>query len=98
MGKNIKFMGPAGAGQNTKMVNQILIASTMVGVCEGMLYAYKAGLDPLLVIEAVGAGAAGSWSINNLGPRIVKGNFEPGCVIAMRDILVDCRNCKNAKH
>src|SRR5439155_11821526 len=70
--------GPAGAGQHTKMCNQILIASTMIGVCESLLYAYKAGLDPINVIEAIGKGAAGSWSINNLGPRIVRKDFNPG--------------------
>ena len=78
MGHRIVHAGPAGAGQHTKMCNQILIASTMIGVCESLLYAYKAGLDPMKVIEAVGQGAAGSWSINNLGPRIVKGDFKPG--------------------
>jgi 3-hydroxyisobutyrate dehydrogenase len=78
MGKNIKLLGGPGCGQHTKMVNQILIATNMIGVCEGLLYAYQAGLNPEEVIEAVGAGAAGSWSVNNLGPRIVKGNFEPG--------------------
>lgn len=78
MGQQIVYQGPAGAGQHTKMCNQILIASTMIGVCESLLYAYKAGLDPLTVIEAIGKGAAGSWSINNLGPRIVRGDFNPG--------------------
>jgi len=78
MGKNIIHLGPAGSGQHTKMVNQILIASTMVGVVEGLLYGYKAGLDLDTVIAAVGAGAAGSWSINNLGPRINQRNFDPG--------------------
>jgi len=78
LGKRITHLGPAGSGQHTKMVNQILIASTMVGVCEGLLYARKAGLDPMRVIEAVGGGAAGSWTINNLGPRMVKRNFDPG--------------------
>lgn len=78
MGQQIVHEGPAGAGQHTKMCNQILIASTMIGVCESLLYAYKAGLDPTQVIEAIGKGAAGSWSINNLGPRIIKGNFDPG--------------------
>jgi 3-hydroxyisobutyrate dehydrogenase len=67
MGKNIRFMGPAGRGQHTKMVNQILIATNMIGVVEGLLYAHKAGLDLDEAIAAVGAGAAGSWSINNLG-------------------------------
>jgi 3-hydroxyisobutyrate dehydrogenase len=78
MGKTIKLQGAPGAGQHTKLVNQILIAGNMVGVCEAMLYAKRSGLDPLKVIESVGGGAAGSWSVNNLGPRIVKGDFEPG--------------------
>lgn len=78
LGKTIKLQGPAGAGQHTKMVNQMLIAPMMIGVCEALLYAWKAGLDPLKVIESVGSGAAGSWSINNLGPRILKRDFEPG--------------------
>jgi 3-hydroxyisobutyrate dehydrogenase len=60
------------------MVNQILIAATMMGVCEGLLYARAAGLDPGKVIESVSSGAAGSWSIINLGPRIAGGDFEPG--------------------
>lgn len=78
MGKNITLCGAPGAGQHTKMVNQILIASGMIGVCEGLLYAQKAGLDPLTTISAVQAGAAGSWSITNLGPKIVKRDFAPG--------------------
>jgi 3-hydroxyisobutyrate dehydrogenase len=60
------------------MVNQILIATTMIGVCEAMLYAYKAGLDPTRVLESVGGGAASSWSLLNYGPRIIQRNFEPG--------------------
>jgi 3-hydroxyisobutyrate dehydrogenase len=78
MGKTIVHHGAAGAGQHAKMVNQILIASVMMGVCEGLLYAQRAGLDATRVIESVGSGAAGSWAINNLGPRIVKGDFNPG--------------------
>jgi 3-hydroxyisobutyrate dehydrogenase len=78
MGKTIKHQGPAGAGQHTKMVNQLLIGPMMIAVCEALLYAQKAGLDPLRVIESVGSGAAGSWSINNLGPRIIRRDFEPG--------------------
>jgi 3-hydroxyisobutyrate dehydrogenase len=78
LGKTIVHQGPAGAGQHTKMVNQVLIASGMIGVCEGLLYAYKAGLDPTTVLQSVGGGAAASWSLNNLGPRIIAGNFEPG--------------------
>ena len=78
MGKTIVYQGPPGAGQHTKMVNQTLIAGNMVGVCEGLLYAYRAGLDLPTVMESVASGAAGSWSLSNLGPRIIAGNFDPG--------------------
>ncbi|MCY2966642.1 MAG: NAD(P)-dependent oxidoreductase [Planctomycetota bacterium] len=78
MGKTIVYQGPAGSGQHTKMVNQILIASGMVGVCEALLYGYKAGLDLPTVLQSVGSGAAGSWSLSNLGPRIMNNNFDPG--------------------
>lgn len=77
-GRSIVHQGPAGAGQHTKMVNQILIAAMMMGACEGLLYARRAGLDGAKVIESVGGGAAGSWTINNLGPRMLKRDFEPG--------------------
>ncbi len=76
MGKNISYMGKEGAGQHTKMSNQILIASTMIGTIESLLYAHKAGNDLDEVIQVIGKGAAGCWSINNLGPRIAKNNFE----------------------
>ena len=77
MGKTIVHQGGPGAGQHTKLVNQILIAANMIGVCEALLYAYKAGLE--LERAAVGRpGAAGSWSLSNLGPRIIANNFEPG--------------------
>ncbi|RUL88530.1 NAD(P)-dependent oxidoreductase [Tautonia sociabilis] len=78
MGKTIVHQGPAGAGQHTKMVNQILISTNMIGVCEALLYGYKAGLNLETVLRSVGSGAAGSWSLNNLGPRIITGNFDPG--------------------
>jgi len=78
MGRTIVHQGPAGAGQHTKMVNQILIATGMIGVCEALLYGYKAGLDLKTVLQSVGGGAAASWSLNNLGPRIMDRNFEPG--------------------
>src|SRR5439155_26820884 len=78
MGKTIVHQGPAGAGQHTKMVNQVLIAANMIGVCEALVYAHKAGLDATTVLQSVGSGAAGSWSLNNLGPRIIARNFEPG--------------------
>jgi len=78
MGKVISYMGPAGAGQHTKMCNQISVAGTMIGMCECLLYAAKLGLDQQAVIDIVGTGAGGSWSINNLGPRIVRGDYETG--------------------
>jgi 3-hydroxyisobutyrate dehydrogenase len=78
MGKTIIHQGAPGAGQHTKTVNQILIATNMIGVCEALLYGYKAGLDLKTVLQSVGVGAAGSWSLNNLGPRIMDRNFEPG--------------------
>ncbi len=78
MGKTIVHQGGPGAGQHTKMVNQILIASNMVGVCEALLYGFKAGLNLETVMQSVSVGAAGSWSLQNLGPRIMARNFEPG--------------------
>lgn len=78
MGSTIVHQGPAGAGQHAKMVNQILIASGMVGVCEGLLYAYRAGLDLDAVLASISSGAAGSWSLSNLAPRMLEGDFEPG--------------------
>ena len=81
MGETIALMGGPGSGQHTKMVNQILIAGNMIGVVEGLLYARRAGLDQAAVIDVVGKGAAGSWSINNLGRRIVRGDFNPGFFI-----------------
>lgn len=78
MGKTTVHQGEAGAGQHTKMVNQTLIATGMIGVCEALLYGYKAGLDLETVLKSVGSGAAGSWSLSNLGPRIIDNNFDPG--------------------
>jgi 3-hydroxyisobutyrate dehydrogenase len=78
LGKTIVHQGGPGSGQHTKMVNQILIASGMIGVCEALLYAEKAGLDVTSVLESVSSGAAGSWSLSNLAPRIVGGDFAPG--------------------
>lgn len=78
MGKTIVHQGGPGAGQHTKMVNQTLIATNMIGVCEALLYAHRAGLDLETVMKSVASGAAGSWSLSNLGPRIINGNFDPG--------------------
>ena len=121
MGKGIHHMGPAGAGQHTKMSNQIIIATNMIGMVEGLLYAKKcvtgtiartlpslfsicgqlnryvrglgvadrAGLSVEDVLQAVGGGAAGSWSINNLGPRIARGNLDPGFIVEVC-VIVRC--------
>lgn len=78
LGKTIVRQGGPGAGQHAKMVNQILIASNMVGVCEALLYAYRAGLDLNTVLSSIASGAAGSWSLLNLGPRIIANDFAPG--------------------
>ncbi len=81
MGKNIAYMGGPGMGQHTKMSNQIVIAAAMVGVVESLLYARRAGLDLDAVIDIIGKGAASSWCLNQLGRRIVKGDFAPGFYI-----------------
>ncbi|NLZ52284.1 MAG: NAD(P)-dependent oxidoreductase, partial [Thermoanaerobacteraceae bacterium] len=81
IGKDIVLQGGAGAGQYTKMSNQIAIASNMMGVCEAMAYAKKAGLDPKMVLKSIESGAAGSWSLSNLAPRMLSANFEPGFYI-----------------
>lgn len=78
MGKGIVLQGGPGSGQHTKMSNQIAIASGMMGVCEAVVYAKKAGLDPDRVLSSISAGAAGSWSLSNLAPRMLRGDFAPG--------------------
>ncbi|MBN2217112.1 MAG: NAD(P)-dependent oxidoreductase [Pirellulales bacterium] len=82
LGQTIVHQGGPGAGQHAKMVNQILIATNMVGVCEALLYGYRAGLDLNQVLRSVGSGAAGSWSLANLAPRIIANNFDPGFFVA----------------
>jgi 3-hydroxyisobutyrate dehydrogenase len=81
LGTNIVYQGRAGAGQHTKMCNQIAIASNMIGVCEAIVYAEKAGLNPESVLKSITTGAAGSWSLSNLAPRMLNSNFEPGFYI-----------------
>jgi len=78
MGKTIVRQGGPGAGQHTKMVNQTLVAASMIGVCEALLYAQAAGLDVTEVLRSVSSGAAGSWALSNLGPRIIAEDFAPG--------------------
>jgi 3-hydroxyisobutyrate dehydrogenase len=89
MGRNIRHLGPAGAGQHTKMSNQIAIAAGMLGVCEAMAYADAAGLDPAAVLQAIETGAAGSWSLSNLMPRALRGDFAPG--FKVKHFLKDLR-------
>jgi len=78
MGKKVVRMGDSGAGQLTKLANQILVAGNMIGVCECLVFAKKAGLDQKKVIDSLSAGAASSWSLVNLGPKAVDGDFAPG--------------------
>lgn len=78
LGRTIVRHGGPGTGQHAKLVNQTLIAANMVGVCEALLYAYRAGLDLDAVLRSVGSGAAGSWSLANLAPRMLAGDFAPG--------------------
>ena len=78
LGQTIVLESGPGAGQHTKMVNQIAIASGMIGVCEALLYAYRAGLDVGRVLETISGGAAGSWSLTNYAPRVLRGDFAPG--------------------
>lgn len=78
MGKNIVHQGGAGAGQHTKMCNQITISGTMIGVCEGLIYGHKAGLDLETMLSSISGGAAACWSLDNLAPRVLKRDFDPG--------------------
>ena len=78
MGQNIVYQGGAGSGQHTKMCNQITISGTMIGVCEALLYGAKAGLDLEIMLSTISKGAAGCWSLDNLAPRVLKRNFDPG--------------------
>jgi 3-hydroxyisobutyrate dehydrogenase len=77
-GRKVVLAGGPGSGQHTKMVNQIAISSGMIALCEALLYAYRSGLDPEQVVDTIAGGAAGSWSLSNYGPRILRGDLEPG--------------------
>lgn len=81
MGTNVVYQGKAGAGQHTKMCNQIVIASSMIGISEAVTYAERAGLDPELVLMSISTGAASSWALTNLAPRMINDDFEPGFYI-----------------
>ncbi|KLU03715.1 2-hydroxy-3-oxopropionate reductase [Rhodopirellula islandica] len=99
MGKTVVHQGGPGAGQHTKMVNQILIATNMIGVCEALVYGHKAGLDLPTVMQSVGSGAAGSWSLSNLGPRIIDNQFDPGFYVEhfLKDMGIALAECRAMK-
>jgi 3-hydroxyisobutyrate dehydrogenase len=99
MGSTIVHQGGPGAGQHTKMVNQILIAGTMVAMSEGLIYAYRMGLDVEQVLASVGTGAAGSWSLSNLAPRVVGGNFAPGFFVdhLVKDLGIALTEARRAR-
>ena len=78
MGRKIVHMGENGMGQMTKMCNQIAVSLNLLATCEAVIFASKAGLDPKKVIEVIGTGAAGSWQLNNLGPKMAEHDFRPG--------------------
>src|SRR4051812_11402609 len=81
MGKTIIHEGGPGSGQHTKMCNQIVIAGTMIGVCESLLYGARAGLDLNTMLQSIRGGAAGCWTLDNLAPRVLNGNFDPGFMV-----------------
>jgi 3-hydroxyisobutyrate dehydrogenase len=81
LGKTIIHQGGPGAGQHAKMCNQIVIAGTMIGVCESLLYGHKAGLNLETMLQSIRGGAAGCWSLDNLAPRILQRNFAPGFLV-----------------
>ncbi len=97
MGKNIVYQGPAGSGQHTKMCNQIAIAAGMMGVCEALAYAGQSGLDAATVLKSIESGAAGSWSLSNLGPRMINGDFEPGFYVKhfIKDMTIASESAKS---
>ncbi|MCA0988849.1 NAD(P)-dependent oxidoreductase [Alkalihalobacillus algicola] len=96
VGENIILQGPAGAGQHTKMCNQIAIATNMIGVCEAIVYAEKAGLNPNTVLKSIESGAAGSWSLSNLAPRMISNQLEPGFYVKhfIKDMTIALESAK----
>ena len=99
LGKTVVHQGGPGCGQHTKMVNQTLIASGMVGVCEAMVYAVKSGLDPETVLKSVGGGAAGSWGLSNLAPRMLADDFAPGFYVEhfLKDLGIALKEAERMK-
>jgi 3-hydroxyisobutyrate dehydrogenase len=81
MGKTIRWCGAVGSGQGVKLCNQILVSTYMIGICESMLLAEQIGIDPSLVVEVCGSGAAASWALSNLGMKVAQSDFQPGFTI-----------------
>ncbi len=96
MGKTIQYHGAAGAGQHCKLTNQILVAGIMVSMCEALIYAYRSGLNVENALVSVSSGAAGSWSLSNLGPRILRGDFAPGFYVEhfVKDLAIAIEETK----
>jgi 3-hydroxyisobutyrate dehydrogenase len=96
MGKTIVRHGGPGAGQHAKMANQVLVGAGMIGICEALLYAHRAGLDLNKIIESTASGAAGSWALSNLAPRIIRGDFDPGFYVEhfLKDLGIILEVCR----
>ncbi len=96
LGSKWVFQGGAGSGQRTKICNQLLICTNMIGVCEALIFAAKSGLDPEKVMQSVESGAAGSWSLSNLGTRILKNDFKPGFFVEhfVKDLSIALEEAK----
>lgn len=99
LGTNIVHQGAAGSGQYTKMCNQIAIASNMIGICESLAYAEASGLDLANVLKSIEFGAAGSWSLSNLAPRIIKGDYAPGFYVKhfIKDMQIALNSAEEMK-
>ncbi|WP_077328346.1 NAD(P)-dependent oxidoreductase [Virgibacillus siamensis] len=97
LGENIILQGEAGAGQHTKLANQIAIATNMIGVCEAIVYAKKAGLNPSRVLDSISTGAAGSFSLSKLAPRMLKGDYAPGFYVKhfIKDMAIALESAKD---
>jgi 3-hydroxyisobutyrate dehydrogenase len=96
MGRTIVHQGPAGAGQHAKLCNQIVIAGTMIGVCESLIYGKRAGLNLETMLESISGGAAACWTLSNLAPRVLMGNFDPGFFVDhfVKDMGIALAECR----
>ena len=95
MGKTVLHQGPAGAGQHAKLCNQIVVAGTIIGVCESLFYGKRAGLNLDTMLQSIRGGAAACWTLDNLAPRVLKGNFDPGFFVDhfVKDMGIALEEC-----